>query len=98
MDLWKSNPKDVLYRKAKSHEFPNLENKWGSTQISKEVDRKFKSPRYLRDCSLYDMNNEQKKIRSMILTVSFNVNKIQNMTTLPCSVIKLMRDHGWRGQ
>ena len=44
MDLWKSNPKDVLYRKAKSHEFPNLENKWRSTQISKEVDRKFKSP------------------------------------------------------
>ena len=61
MDLWKSNPKDVLYRKAKSHEFPNLENKWGSTQISKEVDRKFKSPRYLRDCSLYDMNNPKKK-------------------------------------
>lgn len=44
MDLWKSNPKDVLCRKAKSHEFPNWENKWRSTQISKEVDRKFKSP------------------------------------------------------
>ena len=61
MDLWKSNPKDVLYRKAKSHEFPNWENKWRSTQISKEVDRKFKSPWYLRDCSLYDMNNSKKK-------------------------------------
>ena len=50
----------LLKIKAKNHEFPSWENKWRSTQISKEVDRKFKSPRYLRDCSLYDMNNQKK--------------------------------------